>query len=197
MVKEIKQAILFTIVTMVLLGGGYHVVLWAIGRVAFPAQAEGSLIRRGDGTIVGSRLIAQKFTRPEYFQPRPSGVDYNAASTGGTNYGPSNPDHLKAVRERLEAVRKQEGATASQVPSEMVTASGGGMDPHIPPAAAELQAPRVASSRGVPLDRVRDLIQAHSEPPTLGFLGRARVNVLELNLALDETLGVPKPASGR
>jgi K+-transporting ATPase ATPase C chain len=196
-VKEIKQAILFTIVTMVLLGGGYHVVLWAIGRVAFPAQAEGSLIRRGDGTIVGSRLIAQKFTRPEYFQPRPSGVDYNAASTGGTNYGPSNPDHLKAVRERLEAVRKQEGATASQVPSEMVTASGGGMDPHIPPAAAELQAPRVASSRGVPLDRVRDLIQAHSEPPTLGFLGRARVNVLELNLALDETLGVPKPASGR
>ena len=77
--------------------------LWAIGRAVFPSQAEGSLIRRADGTVVGSRLIAQKFTRPEYFQPRPSGVDYNAASTGGTNYGPSNPDHLKAVQERLDA----------------------------------------------------------------------------------------------
>ncbi len=197
MVKEIKHAILFTIVTMVLLGGGYHVVLWAIGRAAFPEQAEGSLIRRADGTIVGSRLIAQKFTRPEYFQPRPSGVDYNAASTGGTNYGPSNPDHLKAVQERLDVITKQEGVTAAQVPSEMVTASGAGMDPHIPPAAAALQAGRVASARGIAVDRVRDLIQAHTEPPTFGFLGRARVNVLELNLALDETLGAPIPASGR
>jgi potassium-transporting ATPase KdpC subunit len=197
MVKEIKQAILFTIVTMVLLGGGYHVVLWAIGRVAFPTQAEGSLIRRPDGTIVGSRLIAQKFTRPEYFHPRPSGVDYNAASTGGTNYGPSNPDHLKAVQERLDVITKQDGVTAGQVPSEMVTASGGGMDPHIPPAAAALQASRVASARGVPVDRVRDFIQARTEPPTFGFLGRARVNVLELNLALDETLGAPTPAVGR
>jgi K+-transporting ATPase ATPase C chain len=194
MVKEIKQAILFTIVTMVLLGGGYHVVLWAIGRVAFPTQAEGSLIRRPDGTVVGSRLIAQKFTRPEYFQPRPSAVDYNAASTGGTNYGPSNPDHLKAVQERLDVITKQDGVTAGQVPSEMVTTSGGGMDPHIPPAAAALQAGRVASARGVPVDRVRDLIQAHTEPPTFGFLGRARVNVLELNLALDETLGARAPA---
>lgn len=196
MVKEVKQGILFTIVTMVLLGGGYHVALWAIGRVAFPAQAEGSLIRRSDGTIVGSRLIAQKFTRPEYFQPRPSGVDYNAASTGGTNYGPSNPDHLKAVQERLETLTKREGVTAAQVPSEMVTTSGGGMDPHIPPSAAELQASRVASARGVPIERVRDLIQRHSEPPAFGFLGRARVNVLELNLALDEALGASKPSAG-
>jgi potassium-transporting ATPase KdpC subunit len=197
MVKEIKQAILFTIVTMVLLGGGYHVVLWAIGRLAFPAQAEGSLIRRSDGTIVGSRLIAQKFTRPEYFHPRPSGVDYNAASTGGTNYGPSNAEHLKAVHERLDAITKQDGVTADQVPSEMVTASGAGMDPHIPPAAAALQASRVASARGVSVDRVRDLIQAHTEPPTFGLLGRARVNVLELNLALDETFRAPTPAAGR
>jgi K+-transporting ATPase ATPase C chain len=197
MIREIKQAVLFTIVTMVLLGGGYHVVLWAIGRAAFPAQAEGSLIRRSDGTIVGSRLIAQKFTRLEYFHPRPSGVDYNAASTGGTNYGPSNPDHLQAVHERLDVITTQDGVTAGQVPSEMVTASGGGMDPHIPPAAAALQAGRVASARGVPVDQVRGLIQAHTEPPTFGFLGRARVNVLELNLALDETLGAPTPAAGR
>jgi K+-transporting ATPase ATPase C chain len=197
MFKEIKRGIVFTIVTMVLLGGGYHVVLWAIGRAMFPSQAEGSLIRRPDGTVVGSRLIAQKFTRPDYFQPRPSGVDYNAASTGGTNCGPSNPDHLKAVEERLDAVITQEGVAASQVPSEMVTASGGGMDPHIPPSAAELQAPRVASARGVAVERVRDLVRAHTEPPSLGFLGRARVNVLELNLALDEALGAPTLVPGK
>jgi len=197
MFKELKRGILFTIVMMVLLGGGYHVVLWTIGRAVFPSQSEGSLIRRADGTIVGSRLIAQKFTRPEYFQPRPSGVDYNAAATGGTNYGPSNADHLKAIQERLDAVTKQEGVTVGQVPSEMVTASGGGMDPHVPPSAAELQATRVASTRGVPIERVRALIHAHTEPPALGFLGRARVNVLELNLALDETLGAVKAVAGR
>jgi len=149
------------------------------------------LIRRADGTVVGSRLIAQKFTKPEYFRARPSGVDYNAASTGGTNYGPSNPDHLAAVRERLDAVTQQEGVTAAQVPSEMVTASGAGMDPHIPPAAADLQVARVAAARGVTPDRVRALVAAHTEAPTFGFLGRARVNVLELNLALDVTFGAP------
>jgi K+-transporting ATPase ATPase C chain len=194
MFKEIKQAFLFTAVTMVLLGGAYHLVFWAIGQAVFASQAEGSLIRRADGTVVGSRLIAQKFTRPEYFQPRPSGVDYNAASTGGTNYGPSNPDHLKAVQERLEALTKQEAVSANQVPSEMVTASGGGMDPHIPPAAAELQVARIARSRTVDPARVRQLVSAHTEPPTFGFLGRARVNVLELNLALDQAFGVPPVA---
>jgi potassium-transporting ATPase KdpC subunit len=193
MLKELRQAIAFTLVTMVMLGGGYHIVLWTIGRAAFPAQAEGSLIRRADGTVVGSRLIAQKFTRPEYFRPRPSGVDYNAASTGGTNYGPSNPDHLKAVRERLDAVTRDEQVPASAVPSEMVTASGGGLDPHVPPAAAALQAPRVAAARGVPVERIRDLIATHTEPPVWGFLGRARVNVLELNLALDTAFGSPRP----
>jgi K+-transporting ATPase ATPase C chain len=197
MFKEFKQAILFTVVTMVLLGGVYHVVIWGVGQVLFASQAEGSLIRRADGSIAGSTLIAQKFTRPEYFQPRPSGVDYNAASTGGTNYGASNPDHLKAVKERLDAVTEQEKVTAGEVPSEMVTASGGGMDPHIPPAAAELQAARVASARGVSIDRVRELVRARTEPPTFGFLGRARVNVLELNLALDEVLGAPKPIASK
>jgi potassium-transporting ATPase KdpC subunit len=194
---EIKRGLLFTAVTIILIGGAYNVVLWAIGQVVFTSQSEGSLIRGGDGTIVGSRLIAQKFTRPEYFHPRPSGVDYNAASTGGTNYGPSNPDHLKAVRERLDVVTKQEGATAGQVPSEMVTASGAGLDPHIPPSAADLQAPRVASARGIPAERVRELVRAHTEPPAFGFLGRARVNVLELNLALDASLGAPKTGDGK
>ena len=185
MLKELKQGLLFTIVSMALLGGGYHVLLWGIGNVLFPGQAEGSLIRRADGTVVGSQLIAQKFERAEYFHPRPSAVDYNAASAGGSNYGPSNPDHLKAVKGRLDAITKQEGVTAGQIPSEMVTASGGGIDPHIPPAAAELQAARVASARGIPVARVRELIDAHTEAPAFGFLGRARVNVLELNLDLD------------
>ena len=185
MLKEIKQGILFTLVMMVLLGGAYNALLWGIGRVAFRDQTDGSLIRRDDGTIVGSRLIAQKFSRPEYFHPRPSGVDYNAASTGGTNYGPSNPDHLKIVRERTAAIVALEGAEPADVPSEMVTASGGGLDPHIPPAAAELQASRVARARHLPIETVRELIRTHTAGPTFGCLGRARVNVLELNLALD------------
>ena len=195
MLREVRQGILFTLVTLVLLGGVYNVALWAVGRVVFPAQTDGSLIRREDGTIAGSRLIAQEFTRPEYFHPRPSAVAYNAASTGGSNYGPSNPDHLQAVQERIDAIVKGDGVRASQIPSEMVTASGGGLDPHIPPNAAELQAARVARRRNVDLGRVRGLIAAHTEPPTFGFLGRARVNVLELNLALDATFGAPASAA--
>jgi K+-transporting ATPase ATPase C chain len=196
MFTEIKRGLLFTLVTMFLLGVGYHLLLWGIGRFVFPSQAEGSLIRRGDGAIIGSRLIAQNFTKPEYFHPRPSAVDYNAASTGGTNYGPSNPDHLKVVKERLDTVVQENGSAPGQVPSEMVTASGAGLDPHIPPAAADLQAARVAQARGVLVERVQELIRAHTAGPDLGFLGRARVNVLELNLALDESLGtVPAPSN--
>lgn len=189
MLRELKQALLFTATTMVLFGGGYHLALWGIGRVVFPAQAEGSFIRREDGSILGSRLIAQKFTQPKYFQPRPSAVDYNAASPGGSNYGPSSPNHLKTVRERVATVRVLEKVRSGLVPSEMVTTSGSGLDPHIPPAAAELQAPRVSGARGVPVKQVRALIRQHTEVPVFGFLGRARVNVLELNVALDEALG--------
>lgn len=185
MLSEVRRGVLFTLVTMILLGVGYPVVLWGVGRVLFPAQAEGSLLRRGDGSVIGSRLVAQGFTRPEYFHPRPSAVDYDAASTGGSNHGPSNPDHLEAVRARLDARAALEAATPARVPSEMVTASGGGLDPHVPPAAAELQAARVAAARGIAVARVVRLIAAHTEPPTFGFLGRERVNVLALNLALD------------
>jgi K+-transporting ATPase ATPase C chain len=189
MVSDIKRGLLFAIVTMVLFGGGYHLLIWGIGRVAFPNQAEGSLVRRADGSIVGSSLIAQAFTRPEYFHPRPSGVDYNAASTGGTNYGPSNPDHLKAVSERLDTVMKEGGTSAAQVPSEMVTASGAGLDPHIPPNAAELQLDRVARARNLSAEQIREVVRTHTENPALGVFGRDRVNVLELNLALDERFG--------
>ena len=199
MMQDVRRGFLFTLVTMLLFGGVYHLALWAVGRIAFPDQAQGSLIRSADGGSVGSRLIAQKFDRPEYFHPRPSGVDYNAASTGGTNYGPTNPEHLKAVRERLDTVTALDGVPASRVPSEMVTASGGGLDPHLPPQAADIQVERVASARGVEASRVRALVARHTEPPTFGFLGRSRVNVLELNLALDHELGskVPAEPSGR
>ena len=191
MLTELKRGVLCTIVTMVLFGGVYHVGLWAVGQVAFPVQAQGSLIRRDDGSVIGSSLIAQAFARSEYFHPRPSAVDYNAASTGGSNFGPSNPEHLELVKERLTEVMAAESPPASDVPSEMITVSGGGLDPHIPPAAAHLQAGRVAAARGIDPNRIRALIDAHTEPPTFGFLGRARVNVLELNLALDRELGLP------
>lgn len=187
--SELARGALYTAVTMVLFGGLYHGFIWGVGRVVFPSQAEGSLIRRADGSIVGSSLIAQAFTRPEYFQPRPSGVDYNAASTGGTNYGPSNPDHLKAVRDCLDAIVTQEGVAAASVPSEMITASGAGLDPHIPPNAAEMQVARVARTRNVDSNRVRNLVLAHTYAPAFGVFGRERVNVLELNLALDEAFG--------
>lgn len=189
--REIKQALLFTLVTMALLGGAYPLALWVIGRVAYPGHAEGSLIRRADGTIAGSSLIAQRFDRPEYFQARPSAVDYDAAAAGGSNLGPSHPGHLAAVQGRLLAVTAREGVPPGRVPAELVTTSGSGLDPHLPPAAVELQAARVAAARGAPLALVLALIAARTEPPSLGFLGRARVNVLELNLALDDAFGAP------
>ncbi|HZI93213.1 MAG TPA: potassium-transporting ATPase subunit KdpC [Patescibacteria group bacterium] len=195
MLQDVKRGLLFTMVTMVLFGGLYPMALWAVGRVVFPAQAEGSLIRSTEGKVLGSTLIAQRFDQPGYFHPRPSGVDFNAASSGGTNDGPSNPEHLKAVRQRLDALVAAEGVPASRVPSEMVTASGGGLDPHIPPDAAELQINRVAAARGAEPSRVRELLARHIEPPTLGFLGRARVNVLELNVALDRELGIYNAAT--
>lgn len=184
-------AVRFTLITMLLLGAGYHAFVLAVSQMAWPEQAEGSLVRGARGQVVGSRLIAQRFARPEYFQPRPSGVDYDAAAAGGTNQGPSNPAHLTAVRERLAARVTADHVLAGEVPAEMITASGSGLDPEISPPAADLQIRRVAASRAVDPDRLRALVQSHVEPPALGFLGRARINVLELNLSLDRTFGPP------
>jgi K+-transporting ATPase ATPase C chain len=119
MFKEIKEGFFFTLVTLVLFGVVYPVLVWGVGRIAFPEKAEGSFIRKADGAIIGSELVGQAFTRPEYFHGRPSGVDYNAASTGGTNYGPSNPDHLAAVRERGAAVAELEGVSLDEIPSHL------------------------------------------------------------------------------
>jgi K+-transporting ATPase ATPase C chain len=192
---EIRAGLVFTLVSMTLLGGVYPGVLWAIGRVAFPAQAEGSLIRDRAGSVIGSRLIAQAFTEPHYFHPRPSAVDYNAAATGGSSFGPSHSDHLATVRQRLSVRTSTERVDSSAVPSEMVTASGAGLDPHISPDAAGIQASRVAHARGIPVQRVRDMVRAHTEPPALGLFGRSRINVLELNLSLDAALGRRTPVS--
>lgn len=189
MFKEIKEGLLFTLSTLVLFGIAYPLFVWGVGRIVFPGRAEGSLIRKADGTVMGSELVGQLFTRPEYFHGRPSGVDYNAASTGGTNYGPSNPDQLAAVRQRASAIVEREGVSLDEIPSDLVTASGGGLDPHISPEAALIQVERVANERGVHAERVRELVESHTEGSTLGFLGRPRVHVLGLNLALDEQLG--------
>lgn len=184
MLTEIRRAVLFTGVTMVLFGVLYPLLIWSIGRAAFPRQAEGSLVRRDDGSVVGSTLIAQNFTGAQYFHPRPSAVDFNAASPGGSNLGPANPVQLSLVRERREA-QAQSLSPHHTVPVEMVTASGSGLDPHIPPDAAELQVARIARARNIDPARVRALVRKHTEGPSLGVFGQPRVNVLELNLALD------------
>jgi len=194
MLLELFRAVVFSAATLLLFGGAYHGLLWGIGRVAFPAQAEGSLIRRADGTVVGSRLIAQRFTRDVYVHPRPSAVDYDASSSGGSNYATSSPDQRKLVRDRLAEVQARERVAAADVPSELVTASGSGLDPHLSPDAVLLQVPRLARARGVSAERVRAIVQAHVEPPLLGLFGQPRVNVLVLNLALDDAFGSPAPS---
>lgn len=196
MFKEIKDGFIFTLVTLFLFGLVYPAFVWGLGQILFSRTAEGSFIRRADGSILGSELVGQAFTWPEYFHGRPSGVDYNAASTGGTNYGPSNPDHLAAVQKRAAAIVEREAVSLDQIPSDLVTASGGGLDPHISPAAALIQVERVARERRVSAERVRELVRANTAVPTLGFLGRPRVNVLELNLALDSEVPTPQRLGG-
>ncbi|WP_291981125.1 potassium-transporting ATPase subunit KdpC [Luteitalea sp.] len=185
MTTDLIRGVRFAIVTMLLFGGAYPLVIWGVAQTAFRHQAQGSLVTRADGSVVGSTLIAQAFTGDRYFSARPSGVDYNAASTGGTNSGPTNPDHLAAVRDRVAAVRTREALPSGVIPADLVTASGAGLDPHLSPAAIDVQVARVAAARGVPVDAVRRIVAAHIVPPTFGILGQQRVNVLLLNVALD------------
>ncbi|MGV3519817.1 potassium-transporting ATPase subunit KdpC [Luteitalea sp.] len=185
MTADLIRGVRFALVTMLLFGGAYPLVVWSLARTVLPHQAEGSLIRNADGEVIGSPLVAQPFTDEAYFAPRPSGVDYDSAATGGTNVGPTNADHLAAVRERVAAVRARNGHAAGAIPADLVTASGAGLDPHLSPAAIALQVARVAAARGETTEAIDRVVAAHTEAPTFGVLGRPRVNVLRLNLALD------------
>lgn len=184
------------LVLTVILGIAYPLLVTGLGRL-MPARADGSVVTDADGTVVGSSLIGQSFTDadgaplPTYFQSRPSaaGDGYDAAASSGSNLGPENPDLVAAVEERRAAVAELEGVDPADVPVDALTASGSGLDPHISPAYAELQVPRVAGERGLSEDDVRGLVAAATTGPDLGVLGQAGVNVLELNVALDRLAG--------
>jgi potassium-transporting ATPase KdpC subunit len=182
-------AVKMTIVLTVLTGIIYPLAMVAVAHVLFPAQAEGSLLYR-NGTVVGSSLMGQNFKLPGYFHSRPSAAGnngYDPTSSSGSNLGPTNKSLIDSVKRRLKNVLEENpGTQPSQVPVDIVTASGSGLDPEISPAAAELQVARVAKARGVSQDAVRALVSAYTRPRIAGFLGEPGVNVLELNLALDE-----------
>jgi K+-transporting ATPase ATPase C chain len=180
--QSFLASIRVVVATMLVCVVGYTAVIWGIGRVLTPDTAQGSLIASADGTVIGSRLIAQKFTEPRYFWPRASAVDYNAAGAAGSNKSPTSTD----LTDRATEIVAQYGATPENpLPPELAAASGGGLDPHISEHAALYQAARVAEARGIPQQQVEDLIRQHAFAPG-GFLTPDRlVNVLELNLALD------------
>ena len=184
--KSLITSLLYTAITAVLLGIAYPLAMTALAQVLFPDQANGQLVTR-NGVTVGSRIIGQPFTEPGYFHGRPSAAGangYDAASSGGSNYGPTNSKYIERVENDIADLQKQNPGVP--VPIDLVTASGSGLDPDITPAAAEFQVSRVARERGVPQAELRKLVAAHIEPRQFGFLGEPRVNVLELNLALDQ-----------
>ena len=187
MTRELRIAIVMFLILTVVTGIVYPGLVTLVAAVAFPQQASGSLVRV-DGTLVGSRLIGQAFTSPRYFWGRPSAtgpMPNNGAVSSGSNQGPLNPTLLAAVQNRVAALRAADRGNTRPVPVDLVTASGSGLDPHISIAGAEFQVTRVARERGLPEERVRHLVRDATEGRTFGVLGEPRVNVLELNLALD------------
>jgi len=190
MKKNLITAFLMTIATTILLGVLYPLLITALAQVLFKDKANGQILTR-DGEAIGSRIIAQPFTSAKYFHPRPSnaGNGYDAANSGGTNLGPSNQKLIDRVQADAKTLHDEN--PNQLIPVDLITTSASGLDPDITPAAAEFQIPRVAHERGLQESALRDLIQKHTAQRDLGLLGEARVNVLELNLALDEL--APKP----
>ena len=187
MLKQLRTASMLLFVLTILTGIIYPGLVTALAQAVFPHQANGSLLERGEEPI-GSELIGQPFTKPEYFWGRLSAtspVPYNAAASSGSNYGPMNPALKSAVEARIAALGKS-GRAGENVPVDLVTSSASGLDPHITLAAAEFQVPRIAAARGMTDDAVSELVRNHSEGRQWGVLGEPRVNVLRLNLALDE-----------
>lgn len=188
MLTQFRPALVLFGLLTILTGVIYPAAVTAIAQTVFRLQANGSLIEQ-DGKVIGSSLIGQPFDSPRYFWPRPSAtgpVPYNAAASSGSNLGPTHPAQLDAVRVRIAAIRQAHPGQTGPVPADLVTASASGLDPHISPATAEYQVSRVAKARGLSPDAVRRLVANHTEGRTLGLLGEPRVNVLELNLALNE-----------
>jgi len=186
--KQIRSAASLLVLMTLLTGVVYPLTMTGLAQVLFPAQANGSLITH-ENAIVGSKLIGQKFTGPEYFHSRPSaaGQDgYDATSSAGSNLGPTNNKLLDSIKENMKGVREDNGLSAiTLVPSDLVTTSGSGLDPDISPSAAYVQVERVAKTRGLSTEAVRDLVESHILGRQLGLFGEPRVNVVELNLALD------------
>ena len=184
--KNLVTAILMTIITTVLLGLIYPLVVTGLAQIIFPDKANGQLIKRADGTIIGSRLIGQPFSSPGYFRSRLSAAGangYDAAGSSGSNLGPTNQKLIERVKSDVEKLEAEN--PGKPVPIDLVTTSGSGLDPHISPAAAEFQIPRVARERGMSETELRSIVAAHTEGRQFGFLGEPRVNVLELNLDLN------------
>jgi len=191
LLSEIRAAVMVTVALAVVCCGIYPLVVWGIGQLAFPSQANGSLIIGKDGVIHGSRLIGQQFTLDKYFITRPSdaganGMAYDPTASGGSNLGPTSQKLHDTIAQNIASYRTQNNLdTNTPVPADAVTASASGLDPHISLRNAELQTPRVAKARGLSEARVRELVRSHTDGPSLSFLGEPGVNVLSLNLALD------------
>ncbi|VTO14716.1 potassium-transporting ATPase subunit KdpC [Brevundimonas vancanneytii] len=196
MLNHIRPAIVMIALFTGVLGVGYPLAVTGVAQAAFSDQANGSLVRDKAGQVVGSALVGQTFAAPGYLHPRPSaaGDGYDAAASSGSNLGPLNPDLIVRVKTDADALQSEAGVKA--IPADAVTASASGLDPHISPAYAELQAARIAKARGVGEGQVREVIRQHVEGRTFGVLGQPRVNVLLTNQALDARFGLLTTAGG-